>query len=559
MAINLGKLFKYVVTNYGVVYLFKKKVKGLTYYYLGESKRVGGKPVRAWEIYLGTAERLRKIAESGKVVPDSVEVLEFGGVAGVLCIAELLNIVRIIDEVVTKRNQGLSVGWYILLIAINRCVEPVSKNEIGQWLEKTFLPEYLKLEKCPKSQDFWNHMDYMEDEHIDAIEKKLCEKLIALGVSTEHLLYDPTNFATFLVDHEGNKLAQRGNNKKKRFDLRQISVALLVTTDFSIPLLHETYEGNRNDAKKFPEIISKLVERFKLFSQDTIDITIVFDKGNNSKTNLKILAESGYHFVGSLKPYNYKKYLEIPLEKFEPVIKKEDSEILAFRFRDNIFGVDRTVVITFEKRLYLRNKATQDNKIAKIICHLEELKAMIGTPRCKTRKTIERKLRKIIDENDIVHAYLTEKNGEIKLNYEVIEGKYREIEKGFGKNILFTDNENWSTEEIIRAYRSLYKIEHSFRQMNDKFMVSIQPIYHWTDQKIKVHVFACILALLLISLLKRELHKSGIDLSTHAIMEKLTGIRKIALVYKDSSTKILTKMSKEQKQMFDVLKLDAYA
>lgn len=542
-----------------MAYLFKKQVHGRTYYYLGESKRAGGKPVRAWEVYLGTAEKLREIAESGVVVPESIDVLEFGCVAGILRMAEQLNIVNIIDEVVSKRNQGLSVGWYILLIAINRCIEPVSKNEIGHWLEKTFLPEYLRLKKCPTSQDFWNHMDYLDDTHINIIERKLCEKLISdMFVSTEHLLYDPTNFATFLVDHEGNNLAQRGNSKKKRFDLRQISVALLVTTDFSLPLMHETYEGNKNDAKKFPDIINRLVERFKLFSQNAIDVTVVFDKGNNSDANLKSMAESGYHFVGSLKPYNYKAYLEIPAEKFESVIKKEDFDILAHRFRDEIFGASRTVVVTFEKPLYLRNKATLDSKIAKTMNHLEKLKTMIGTSKCRTRKAIENKLRRIVDTDDLVHAYLTGENGNINIDYEVNVGKYRELERGFGKNILFTDNENWSTEEIIKAYRSLYKIEHCFRQMNDRYTVSVQPIYHWTDKKIKVHIFACILALLLISILKRELHKNGIDLSTHSIIERLTGIKQATLAYNNTSVKKLTKMNKEQKQIFDTLRLNAY-
>jgi hypothetical protein len=157
---------------------------------------------------------------------------------------------------------------------------------------------------------------------------------------------------------------KKGNNKAKRFDLNQINLALLVTKEDGSPLMHHTYEGNRHDAKKFPEIISKLADRFVMFSKNVDKITLVFDKGNNSKKSMALLDKTSYHFVGSLKPYDYKYFLEIPMEKFQLVQRENGEEnnkkddIYAYRTQEEVLGAERTVVVTYEQKLYERNLKT---------------------------------------------------------------------------------------------------------------------------------------------------------------------------------------------------------
>ena len=151
--------------------------------------------------------------------------------------------------------------------------------------------------------------------------------------------YERTILPFLIQEHEGNKLPKKGNNKAKRFDLNQVNLALLVTKDEGIPLMHHTYEGNRHDAKKFPGIIRK--------------VTIVFDKGNNSKKNIELLDKTAYHFVESLKPYGYKHFLEIPLEEFKLVQRENEEEkekkddISAYRTRKEALGAKRVVVVTY--------------------------------------------------------------------------------------------------------------------------------------------------------------------------------------------------------------------
>src|ERR1700682_1791159 len=135
-----------------------------------------------------------------------------------------------------------------------------------------------------------------------------------------------------------------------------------------------------------------------------------------------------------------------------------------------------------------------------------------------------------------------------------------------GKTILFTDNAHWLDEDIVLAYRSQYHIENAFRQMKNPHFLGWSPMYHWTDSKIQVHAFYCVLALLLTSLLQRELARKGEELSVNRILEELGGIQETLIVYprrqgqrQHTTATCLTRMSPLQNRLFSLLDLKRYA
>jgi transposase len=134
----------------------------------------------------------------------------------------------------------------------------------------------------------------------------------------------------------------------------------------------------------------------------------------------------------------------------------------------------------------------------------------------------------------------------------------------FGKNILFTDNDDWSNEEIISAYRGQYVIENAFKQMKHPVFVSWKPRFHWTDQKIRVHAFYCVLALTVASLLQRELSRKGVAISIPKMLKNLSTIKEVAIFYPEnkvsgSPVKIsLSRMTKLQQKLFRSFDLGKY-
>ena len=141
----------------------------------------------------------------------------------------------------------------------------------------------------------------------------------------------------------------------------------------------------------------------------------------------------------------------------------------------------------------------------------------------------------------------------------------RLVEKKLGKTILFTDNDDWTNEEIVLGYRSQHHIEDAFRQMKHPHYLGWQPMFHWTDSKIRVHAFTCVLALTLSSLLQRTLHQKGLDLSLPRMFDLLGGIRETLVIYPKrpgqrhpSTARALSTLSAEQEQLVTVLQLRRY-
>jgi transposase len=65
----------------------------------------------------------------------------------------------------------------------------------------------------------------------------------------------------------------------------------------------------------------------------------------------------------------------------------------------------------------------------------------------------------------------------------------------FGKNIIITDNTDWTTREIVEASLDRWQAENRFRLSNDDDLVAARLIRHWTDSKIRFHLFSCVVAL----------------------------------------------------------------
>ena len=157
---------------------------------------------------------------------------------------------------------------------------------------------------------------------------------------------------------------------------------------------------------------------------------------------------------------------------------------------------------------------------------------------------------------DLIKVNFHDKKATIEYDHRAI----RQRKQRYGKTVLFTDNLIWTAKEVVQAYHDKSGIEHSFRQMNDKSIVSFRPVYHWTDQKIRVHAFTCVLALLLLRCLQVKLEQVDLGMSLPILMEELDDIRSIILL--DAQGRVqrqISHMSYVQRKLFYALGLDQVA
>jgi transposase len=563
--------------------LVKKRIRGRTYYYARESQRVNGKPKIVWQKYLGRAQDIIDAMTSAARPPPAPQqalISDFAALAALYDLAQRLRIPETIDRHAPKTGRGPGVGTYLLVATLNRCVAPCSKARIGEWFEATVLRRLLPIEtRQLTSQRFWDNMDRVSHQAIGAIERDLAGHLVReFDLDLRHLLFDATNFFTFIDSfNTRNTVAQRGKSKQGRAALRIVGLALLVSADFHVPLLHRTYPGNQHDAPTFASLTDELVARYRQITDGAEHVTLVFDKGNNSKDNLQAVEQSPYHFVGSLVPTQHPELLRIPSRRFHSLEDEGLPGVRVHRTRRKVFGVERTVLVTYNDNLFVAQSQTLLREIAKRQQQLRELQQQLrrrrtGALRGGRPPTIAATKKKVDGwlearhMRDLFQVEIGEEGGLPSLSYRFDQRAWTRLQRELlGKSLLFTDNDEWTDAETVRAYRSQHHVESAFRTMKDPLHISLRPQHHWTDQKIEVHVFTCVLALMLCSLLRRELAQAGIDRSIAHILDELSQIREVGVLFSAKKRQqeptlrmTLSAMTEEQQRLYDTLYLARY-
>lgn len=533
--------------------------------------------------HLGTAQKLLERLSQAPGRPLYAEERDFGATAALWDMAQQLDIISLIDGHAPKRDQGASVGEYILLATLNRALAPTSKSKLASWYRDTILTRLLPLRPAAlRSQRFWDHMNYLDESTLAQIEDDITRRVVeGLNVDLRALFYDTTNFDTFLSSDNRGELAQRGHAKSKRTDLRIVGLALLVSWDFHIPLFSKVYQGNQNDSVTFSQALDDLVARYQMFKEKCQRITLVFDKGNNSEENIQALDGSPYHFIGSLVPTQHQDLLDIPLERFRYVKGPLFEGVRVYHTEKEVFGQKRTIVITRSRALLQGQVRGIGQHLAKKLKALRELQNRVARshePGWKgkpyTDESIQKNLDKIISGQyvvDFLWGKVTHKHGRLGIEFGTDDEAYNKLKKRvLGKRILFTDRQDLTDEEIIFGYRGQHHVERAFKDMKNPYFISFSPPRHWTDQMLRVHAFYCVLALTLISLLHRRVYQAGIAISQWGLMEQLKKIKEITNYYpaqpseklhlggRPRSERTLTRLDNEQNQIFRALNLDRF-
>jgi len=553
-----------------------KKQGNKTYYYLVESARVGGKPRIVSQRYLGPAEEIMaRLSETGPGEPDRTRHLAFGDLAGVWAMLERLKVAQIVDDVVGPRRADTttSVGTYIALATANRVVDPCSKRALADWWAHTAGDRFAKLPVAALDhRRFWEAMDHITETDLAEIERRIVAAMVEVfDVDLSGLVLDMTNFATYIDSgNDRAPIAQRGHAKQKRSDLRIVGLGLVVSTDGGIPLVSHAYPGNLPDVSQFKAMVDELVTRFSMLAGDAGELTLVFDAGQNSADNIELCEDSPLHFVGSLPPSDHPDLLAVPKGRYRAVDQQRFVGLTAFETTKVVFGVKRRIVVTHSENLHAKQSRGFDQTLAKARRQLSALAARLG--RAQTRKprdNVEAEIAAILKPRWLGRVISTTLVGEtpadLRLTWRTKPHARQVLEEElFGKRILFTDKDRAPTAVVVGDYRSQEAAEGDFRQMKDPHVVSFSPMFHFTDQKIRVHVFYCVLALTVARLMVREAERHRMHMSVRELLDTLAEIQETVLLYQGErgrprARRMLTEMDPTGRRLYNLFGLDAYA
>lgn len=526
-----------------MAHLHKKMKKGRAYYYIREIARVDGKPKVISQIYLGSLERMAELALGDKSAGCSrIVTQEFGALWLANLMERRVGLVPLIDSIVPgrPRGKGPSIGEYFLYAVFNRMVDSCSKRALPDWFGHTAIQHIRPVDiQALDSQGYWEKWDQVDEQHIQAIAERFFARILELEKpDSDCFLFDTTNYYTYMASQTESELAQRGKNKAGKDWLRQVGVALLVSRGNQIPLFYRDYEGNRHDSKVFGRILEEVVGAMKSSAGSRAELTLVFDKGMNSEDNIEAIdAKPGVHFISTYSPYYAEELIRTKLSLFKTMDTpknrelaskgREDDQLVAWRTAGNYWGKERTVVVTYNPRTAAKQRYAFDKKLLSLHELLLDLREKVKTQKphwtnagrveshyadaCQ-RLHLPKDLYELsVEKHRNTWRLLFRKN-----HYRV--GKY--IER-FGKNILITDHHDWSTDEIVRASLDRYMVEKAFRQSKDDDLVSVMPLRHWTDGKIRCHILTCVVALTYLRLIELRLQRAGIPMTAATAMAQM--------------------------------------
>ena len=287
--------------------------------------------------------------------------------------------------------------------------------------------------------------------------------------------------------------------------------------------------------------MSQVKNRLDELCMESEKHTVVFDRGNNSKDNLKIIKDLKLHYVGALTPYHHKGLISKAFENLSE-LEIDNNKIQVYRDKRNIWTEERTVVVFISEKLKSGQIRGVHQSFEKIDKQLQTLQKSLSNPKAKKRnkKELAGKTESIIKKQyvkDLIKWTLEETSkGKFRLDFTINQEELNEIERKLGLRILMTDHHEWSTTSIIKAYYGQSMIEHAFKNLKNPYHLALRPQFHWTDQKIKVHFFICVIGYLLSTLAWRETkRKAQFKGSLDALLDSLNNVR-LATILEDSKT-----------------------
>jgi transposase len=545
-----------------VAYLCKKMLKGRAYYFLRETVR-DGKHVRTkWQKYLGSAETIMEKLEAAarENRPVRFRPTEYGSVFTACELEKTIDTIGIVDSIVpaSAREKGPSVGEYFFYAWANRLFEPKSKNGLEEWYSRTAIESLRSVDLSElTSARYWEKWDRVSKEQVEAIASEFFKRVWALEKDApDCMLFDTTNYYSYMSSATESELMARGKNKAGKSHLRQVGLALSTDRKSGLPVFCREYSGSEHDSKLFARIIDEFFGVLGALNKTKSRLTVVFDKGMNSEDNISFIDDhERIHFVTTYSTYFAEDLASTGLSKFSPLALKKyettddgdsdddsdleidnadlddsnDDRMLAYRTRQEFWGAERTVVVTSNPKTKRKKLYTLEQKLETIREALLEFRRNFREKRTQWRsfEVIKERYMRLCERLHLGAQYYSLELDESENDFSFRKDQYQiaKAEALAGKNIIVTDNHDWTTEEIVQASLDRSKIEQAFRASKSPRFVGVNPIFHWTDSKIRCHLLVCVIALTMKRLLEIRVKKIIPEASGDRILDAMRNLQ----------------------------------
>jgi hypothetical protein len=458
-----------------------------------------------------------------------------GDVGALAWVAEQLDLIKLIDDAcgLSTPGEGPTVGEMVLAVAVQRACAPAAKRHLASFLE-TCLPRVSCLPAAAfTGQEFHRRAAQVSAEQLEKAQIEIARAVVErFQLSTDVLAFDTTNFDTHIATTTAGELARRGHAKSKRSDLRVVGLAALVSETGHVPLLHRTYPGNGSDQAVLGDCLDALGKLHDALDDaeqrgPTACRTLVRDGGSWSEQLELDLDVAGYGTLISLPLSHGASELALAQAARRGAMQRIGGKlgaVRAARLRARVGKLERTLLVVESQELLRGQKRGIALALRKAKEELRKLERRAASGRIQ-RQALESRVKKALQREhlaEFVVATVQERAGQVSLHWHVDAARRRLLERTrLGRRVLCTDRHLWSTGRIVHAFRGQWNVEELFRRAKKGGVVAWSPSHQWADGSLRLHTFATVIGLTLVSLARIAL---GTGKSARNMMQTLAGI-----------------------------------
>ena len=563
--------------------LVAKKKGNQLYYYLVESARVDGHPRIVHQAYLGSAEKVAALVKDRtSPVPVSAASREFGLPGALWLAAQKSGVWAVLEALWPAPRSGPSPAHYVLLAAIHRICQPGPKTEVADWYRRTILHSAWGIPpERFRSQDFWDVFEQIlpqrlddalasEEDPLDQAQLRLLDMWKEKQMVSRRLLsYDTTNFYTYIASsNTRNELAQRAHNKQGRHNLRQVGLSYVLDGDNGLSLCHHVYRGNVADAEEFSVSLERMLGMLDRthIARDTV--TLVFDKGSASLANTVQLAEAGVGWISALPwnqaplPFRERAVEQLPLcTSAQPGVRATAENLL-------VHGQEYLCVLKYSASFASEQMHSLTTSLSKVLQSLRRFSMELNKPAARWKENqIRSKIQRWLSGpflEELIRYQIESRDGRWKLQFDFDTAAWqRLVTQRLGRTVLLTNRMDWTAEQVALGYSAQQDIERVFRGLKDGDWLGWGPMYHWTDRKIRIHAFYCMLGISLLQHMHKQAQAAWDGISMEQLLEELRQIQQFVLLYPPQGQKgphrvttLLSKQTLPQQALAKTLGLD---
>lgn len=508
------------------------------------SERVNGKPVRRVLGSLGRLDHLTPAAIDSLIA--SLRRLASPGTGLGLAEAEMLAArcygpIRVaralweelgLPELIAAGGQAFPVEEALFRLVANRLVDPLSKLATVDWQETVAWPG------CPPGAGACSYPRFLRAMDVLQAQKKPVEEGLfgrvreLFSVPLHIVWYDLTS--SYFEGDGVCALAAYGYSRDHRGDRTQVVLGLALTQE-GFPVAHDLFAGNTADVRTVKDMATQLRDRFGF-----AEAVVVGDRGLLSADNAAALDELGLRYVLALRTHQHARVPRVVAAAVARGLTRPRDVDAPWSVQEvaPIDGVRHVVVYSAFRAAH--DRVVRTHRLKKTRDALARLQRQVADGKLGGSRAVTARATRILSQSKVSRFFrweLVEGRFAFRLNRTV----YRTQRQLDGIYVLVSNAPDLSTVEIVAAYRQLHQVEDAFRVL--KSLVKLRPIYHWTRRRVEAHVFICVLAYLLATVLEQKLARAGVQMTAARALDALASVQAVEHRWGEATVTQLTRPS----------------